>query len=68
MRGAIELTNIHNVILVLENGSFVVINVEIIGSGKDCHDRRESSRFCFTVHSVSVVVHIMSTERCDIWK
>jgi hypothetical protein len=38
MRRAIELSNIHDVVLVLENSSLVVVYVEVIWCRKDRHD------------------------------
>lgn len=38
MRTTIELSNVHNVVLVLEDGGFVVVDVEVVGRGEDRHD------------------------------
>ena len=53
MWGAIELSDVHDVALVFENGGFVIINIEVIRGGEDGHNRREASGLRFTVHPIS---------------
>lgn len=53
MGGTIKLANIHHVAFVFENGSLVVVNVEVVWCRKDRHDRRETSRLGLTIHAVS---------------
>ena len=55
MWGAIELSDVHDIALVLENSGFVVIYVEVIGGGEDSHNRWEAGALRFTVHSVSMI-------------
>ena len=54
MRCAVELPDVHDVVLILEHGSLVVVDIEIVGGTEDGHDGGESSRLCLAVHSVSV--------------
>ena len=55
MRTTIELSNVHNVVLVLEDGGFVVVDVEVVGRGEDRHNRWESCSLCLSVHTISIV-------------
>jgi hypothetical protein len=50
--GAVELTDIHDVALIFENGCFVIIHIEIVGGGEDGHDGGEACAFRFTIHAV----------------
>lgn len=61
MRGAVELSNIHNIVLVFQNCRFVVVNIEIVGSGEDGHDAGEAGRSSFSVHSISSVLGFVSS-------
>lgn len=62
MRGAVELTNVHDVGLVLENGSLVRVNVKVVGSGEDGHDRGEASSLGLLVHAVTCVLSLVRTD------
>ena len=53
MWGTIELSDVHDVALILENRGFVVIYIEVIGGGEDGHNRWEASALRFTIHPVS---------------
>jgi hypothetical protein len=53
VRSAVELANVHDVVLVLEDRSLVVVDVEVVGSREDGHDRGESSRLGLAVHPVT---------------
>lgn len=65
MRSTVELTNVHDVVFVFEYGRFVVVDVEIVGSGKDCHDGGETSCLGFAVHAVSVIVVVSDGDGVD---
>lgn len=56
-----ELPNVHNIILVLQHGRLVVVNVQVIWSTEDGHDTREASSSCLAVHSVASVLRFMGT-------
>lgn len=50
----VELSDVHNIVLIFENGSLVVVYVEVVGSREDGHDRWETCRLGFAVHPVAV--------------
>jgi hypothetical protein len=53
VRSAIELPNVHDIALVLENGSLVVVDVKIVGCTEYGHDGRKARCLGFPVHAVS---------------
>ena len=56
MRREVKLPNIHYVALILEHGRFIVVDIEVVGSGKDGHYGGESSRFGFAVHAITSIL------------
>lgn len=56
-----KLPDVHDVVLVLQNGSLVVVHIEIIGRTEDGHDARETSRPSLPVHAVSSVLGFVGT-------
>lgn len=55
----VELPNVHDVILVLENSSLVVVYVEVVRRTEDGHDTGETSSPCFPIHSVSSILRFV---------
>lgn len=53
MRGAIELPDVHDVVLVFEDSGLVVVYVQVVGGRKDRHHRWETCRGRLLVHAVS---------------
>lgn len=53
MRCRIELSDVENIALVFENGGFVIIDIEIVGGGKQGHDRRETGGASFAIHAIA---------------
>lgn len=53
MRGAVELPDIHDVAFVLEDGSFVVVDIKIVGGGEDGHNGWKPSCFRLSIHAIS---------------
>jgi len=53
MWGAIELSDVHNVILILQHRGFVVIDVQIIWSREDGHDGRKLCCSSLAVHAIA---------------
>ena len=64
MRGAIELSDVHDIALVLQDGCFVVVYVEVVGGREDCHYRRETCGFCLPVHSVAEYLSEVVSRQC----
>lgn len=54
MRCTIKLPYIHHITFVFQNCGFVVVYVEVVGSGEDSHYGGEAGGFGFAVHAVSV--------------
>lgn len=52
MGSTIKLPDIHDITLIFEYGGFVIVDIEIVGRGKDGHHGRESGRFCLAVHPI----------------
>jgi len=55
MGRAVKLPDVHNVAFVLQDSRFVVVHVEIIGSGENGHDRRKAGRLGLAIHAVSTL-------------
>lgn len=53
MRTAVELPNIKHVALVLQNRGFIVVNIQVVRGGEDCHDGGEASGPGLAVHAVA---------------
>ena len=41
MRGAIELSDVHDIALILEHRRLVIIDVKVVRCGEDGHDGRK---------------------------
>ena len=61
MRGAVELSDVHDVVLVLQDRSFVVVDVEVIRRREDGHDTRETCCPSLAIHSVSSILRLVSS-------
>jgi len=61
VRCAVELPDVHDVVLVLEDGRLVVVYVEVVRRTEDGHDTRETSGPCFPIHSVSSILGLVRT-------
>ena len=51
-----ELSNVHDIIFVLQNSSLVVVHVQVVWRAEDCHDTGKASRPCLPVHSVPSIL------------
>ena len=49
---AVELSDVHDIVLILKDGGLVIVNIEIIGSRKDGDERGETSVVRLLVHSI----------------
>ena len=56
---AVELSNIHHVVLVLQDRGFVVVYVEVIGCAKDGHDTWEARRSSLPIHPVTSILSLV---------
>ena len=62
MWSAVELSDVHYIVLVLQNGGFVVVDIEVIGGGKDGHNTWETCRSSLAVHSISGILSFMGSD------
>ena len=61
MRSAVELSDVHNVILVFEDGGLVVVNVEIVRGGEDGHNTREARGSRLAIHAVASILGLVGS-------
>lgn len=59
---AVKLSDIHDVVLILEDCGLVVIDVEVVWSGEDSHDGWESGSAGFSVHAVSGILSLVGAD------
>lgn len=59
MRSAVELSNIHDIVLVLQNGGLVVVDVEIVGSRENGHNTGETRGSRLAIHTVAGILGLM---------
>ena len=59
---AVELSDVHHVVLVLQNRGFVVVYVEIVGCAKDGHDTWEACRPSLSVHPIASILSLMGAD------
>lgn len=57
MRRGVELPDVHNIGLIFEYCSFVVVNVQIIGCAENRHNRREPCGPSLPVHAIPNQMH-----------
>jgi hypothetical protein len=50
---AVKLSDIHDIILVLQNCSFVVVDVQVIRSRENSHNSRKLRRSSLTIHAIT---------------
>lgn len=62
MGGAVELSDIHNVVLVFKNGSLVAVYIEVVGCAEDSHHTWEAGRPSLPVHPVSGILGFMGAD------
>ena len=53
MRRGVELSNVEDITFVFQDSRFVVVDIEVVRSREESHDRRETCRPCLSVHAVS---------------
>ena len=52
VRRAVELPNIHHIILVLEYSGLVIVHVQIIRSAENRYQRRKAGCLTFSIHPI----------------
>lgn len=62
MGGAIELSDVHNIVLIFENSGLVVVDIEVIWCTKDGHDAGETSCPSLPIHSVTGVLGLVCAD------
>ena len=62
MRSAVELADVHDIVLILENGGFIVVDVEVVGSAEDSHNGGEASGTRLAVHSVASILSLVGAD------
>ena len=68
VRRAVELADVHHVVLVLEDGSLVVVHVQVVGRREYGDQRREARVLRLLVHAVAAcarITHIIHYDSCD---
>lgn len=55
------MANVHNVVLVLQDCSLVVVDIQVVGGTEDGHDTGEASGSRLAVHAVTGVLSFMGT-------
>lgn len=56
---AVKLPNIHDVVLILENRSLVVVNIEIIRRAENGHHAWKTRGSSFPIHSIACILSFM---------
>jgi hypothetical protein len=51
-----ELPDVHDIVLVLQNSSLVVVHIQVVRCAEDGHHTREASRPSLPVHAVSSIL------------
>ena len=54
-----HLSDIHHVVLVLEHGGLVVVDVQVVGGREDGDQRGETRSLTLSVHSVAGVLSLV---------
>lgn len=62
MRCAVELPDIHHVVLILEDCSFIVVDVKVVGCAEDGHDTWEACRPRLSVHPVTCILSLVRAD------
>lgn len=60
--GLTELSNIHHIVLILQDSGLIVVYVEVVGGAENSHHARESSRPCLSVHSITGILSFMCAD------
>lgn len=62
MRSAVELSDVHNIVLVLKDRCLVVVDIEIVGCAEDGHDTGEACRPGFAIHAVAGILGLVRAD------
>ena len=59
---AVELSDVHDIVLVLQDRSLIVVHVEVVRGGEDGHHTRKACRPCLAVHSIASILSFMGPD------
>lgn len=62
MRSAVELSNVHDVVLILQNSGLIVVNIEVVGGRENGHDTGETSGSGLAIHSVTGILGLVGAD------
>ena len=62
MRCAVELSDIHHVVLVLQHRGFVVVYIEVVGCAEDGHDTWKARCPSLPVHPVTSILSLVRAD------
>jgi hypothetical protein len=57
-----ELSNVHNIVLILQNGGFVVVYIQVVRRAENGHNTREAGSPSLSVHAVSGVLRFVGSD------
>lgn len=55
-----ELSNVHNIVLVLQDCSLVVVHIKVVGCAENRHDTGEPSSPRLPIHAVTCILRFVS--------
>jgi hypothetical protein len=55
------LSDVHDVVLILQNSSLIVIHIQVVGGAEYGHNTRESCSPSFAVHTISGILGFVGT-------
>lgn len=65
MRAAVELSDVHNIRLILEHRRLVVIDIKVVWRAEYGHHRWKTGRFRLSVHAISGIYRLNAIEKAS---
>lgn len=62
MRCAVELPNVHDVVLILEDCRFVIVNIKVVWGAEDGHHAGKTRCPRLPIHSVTCILSFMGSD------
>ena len=62
MWGAIELSDVHNIVLILQHCCFVVIDVKVVRCRENGHNAGKSGSSSLSVHTVASILSFVGSD------